>query len=246
MFFFKKSKPFLKDLIPNDYIDIHSHLLPAIDDGAKSIADSKLLISSLFDLGFSEIITTPHIIKNVWNNTSQTISKNYKSLTLELTDILNNKPFNFAAEYMMDEGFFENLKRNEPLLTLKDNYVLVEMSYLNPPLILLDIIFEIQVAGYIPVLAHPERYTFYHNNLSEYKKLKNSGCLFQLNLLSSVNYYGENVSKTTDYLLEKNMIDFVGSDVHHMKHIDFFNKKIVLKNIDFLKPVFQNNLIFKH
>lgn len=245
MFFFKKNKPYLKDIIPNDYVDIHSHLLPGIDDGANSLEDSKLLISNLIDLGFSEFITTPHIIKNVWNNTTQSISANYESSIFELAAVLNNKTFNFAAEYMMDEAFVEILKKEEPLLTLKDNYVLVEMSYLNPPLILFDIIFEILLAGYIPVLAHPERYSFYHNNLSEYKKLKNAGCLFQMNLLSSVNYYGKYVTKTADYLLENNLIDFVGSDVHHIKHIDYFNEKIVLKNVDFLKPLFQNNLIFK-
>ncbi len=145
---------------------------------------------------------------------------------------------------MMDESFY-HLFEKETLLVLKDNYVLVEMSYLYPPLNIFDIIFNLQVAGYIPVLAHPERYNFYHSNVNEYKKLKKVGCYFQMNLLSSTGYYGPEVAKAADYLLQNNMIDFVGSDVHHEKHLSFFEKNILLKNIDPLKEAIQNNSFFK-
>ena len=144
----------------------------------------------------------------------------------------------------MDESFYHLIEK-ENLLVLKENYVLVEMSYLYPPLNLYDIIFHLQVAGYKPVLAHPERYNFYHSNLNEYKKLKKVGCFFQMNILSSAGYYGPEVAKTADYLLQNNMIDFVGSDVHHEKHLSFFDKKIILKNIDQFKEVFKNNSFFK-
>ena len=244
MIFFKKNKPFLKDLIPNDYIDIHSHLLPGIDDGAKTIEDSLNLINGLKDLGFSEFITTPHVIRNVWDNSRTKIEETHKATSLELKSNAITNNFNVAAEYMMDESF-KNLFEEEKLLTLKDNYVLVEMSYLYPPLNLYDIIFNLQVAGYTPVLAHPERYNFYHSNLNEYKRLKKVGCLFQMNMLSSVGYYGPEVAKAADYLLQNKMIDFVGSDVHHDKHISFFEKKIILKNLDPFKEAFQNNIFFK-
>ncbi len=244
MIFFKKNKPFLKDLIPNDYIDIHSHLLPGIDDGAKTIEDSLNLINGLKDIGFSEFIATPHVIRNVWDNSRSKIEETHKATSLELKSNAITNNFNVAAEYMMDESF-KNLFEEEKLLTLKDNYVLVEMSYLYPPLNLYDIIFNLQVAGYAPVLAHPERYNFYHSNLNEYKRLKKVGCLFQMNMLSSVGYYGPEVAKTADYLLQNKMIDFVGSDVHHDKHISFFEKKIILKNLDPFKEAFQNNIFFK-
>ena len=129
-------------------------------------------------------------------------------------------------------------------MTLKGNFVLIEMSYLNPPIQLYDIIFEIQLAGYTPVLAHPERYTFYHNNFSEYEKLKKTGCLFQLNLLSTVDYYGKNISSIADKLLQKGMIDFVGSDVHHANHIQSFYKKVSIKNTEALKIAMNKNLFF--
>ncbi len=245
MLFLKKSKPLLKDVIPIDYVDIHSHLLPGIDDGAKTILDSIHLITRLSDIGITQFITTPHIINSVWNNTKESIEMTYDS-TIET---LNNEGvkviLNTAAEYMMDSFFFDLLKKEKPLLTLKDNYVLVEMSYLNPPLQLYDLIFEIQIAGYKPILAHPERYLFYYNNFNEFQKLKKAGCLFQLNLLSTVGYYGNVVTSITEKLLQKEMYDFVGSDVHHENHINAFSNKILLKNHSDLSLPLSQNSFFK-
>jgi protein-tyrosine phosphatase len=239
-----KSRPntLLADIIPSGYVDIHSHLLPKIDDGAKSIDDTLYLITELKKLGFKKSITTPHVMGLVWENTSVDILSNLKSTQ---TIIEQNSPFTIkaAAEYMIDEQFV-NLFKNDKLLTLKDNYVLIEMSYLNQPINLYEVIFDLQVAGYKPVLAHPERYNFFHHKTDEYFKLKKSGCFFQLNLLSAVGYYGENVAKCADFLLKNSLIDFVGSDVHHSKHIESFYKKIVLKNIPILKDVIQNNSFF--
>ncbi len=120
----------------------------------------------------------------------------------------------------------------------------MEISYLNPPIQLFDILFELQLAGYQPILAHPERYSFYHHSLDNYKKLKKAGCLFQVNMLSATGYYGERVARITDTLLKEHLIDFIGSDVHHIRHLEQMQKKIVLKNADYLSPAFQNNSLF--
>ncbi len=245
MLFLKKNKPLLKDLIPNDFIDIHSHLLPGIDDGATTIEDTISLITELKSIGVKEFITTPHIINSVWNNTKQSIELTYKNTITKLDSENEKVVLKAAAEYMFDSFFYDLLKKEEPLLTLKDNYVLVEMSYVNPPLQLYDFIFELQIAGYIPVLAHPERYIFYHTNFNEYYKLKKAGCLFQLNLLSTVGYYGKEVAIVTQKLLDKDMYDFVGSDVHHENHIKAFSNKIVLKNYSNLIRSIENNKFFK-
>ena len=247
MLFFKKNKPLLKDLIPNDYIDIHSHLLPSIDDGAVTIADTISLISQLKAIGVAEFITTPHIINSVWNNTKQSIELKYnetETLLKNEAEVMTIK--SAAAEYMLDSFFFDMIKSEAPLLTLKDNYVLVEMSYLDAPHQLYDMIFELQIAGYIPVLAHPERYLFYYNQFNEYHKLKKAGCLFQINLLSTVGYYGVGVTKLAQKLLNNEMYDFVGSDVHHENHVKAFSNKIVLKNYTNLIRPLENNAIFKH
>lgn len=244
MFFFKKKNPRLQELIPNDFVDIHSHLIPGIDDGSKSTEDSLSMMNSLRDMGFSQFITTPHIFQTVWNNTPTIIQREEEKLKTVL--LKEEKPFQIkaAAEYMLDMSISTRLE-SEKLLTLKDNIVLVEMSYLNPPIQLFDLIYEIQIAGYKPVLAHPERYLFYHSSLEQYEKLKNAGCYFQLNLLSAVGYYGLGVTKTADNLLKKGWIDFVGSDVHHQKHIEAFNKEIILKEMTPLKEAIQQNQLFR-
>jgi protein-tyrosine phosphatase len=239
MLFFNKNKTVLKDLIPENHVDIHSHLLPGIDDGAQTIDDTLFLLDSLKNMGVSKFITTPHIFSGFWDNTKDKI----QALELE-TNSNNNTSFKAAAEYLMDDHFISLFQKGE-ILTLKDNYVLVEMSYLNPPIQLFDIIFDLQIAGYKPVLAHPERYAFYHNNFDLYQKLKNAGCLFQLNLLSTVGYYGKEVAHAAEKLLKKGLIDFVGSDVHHKKHIDSFDKKILIKDLQPLKEAIANNQFFK-
>lgn len=238
-----RTKTILKDLIPDNHVDIHSHLLPGIDDGAKTFEDSKRLIQSLEGFGVSQFITTPHIIHNVWDNSSEQIKHLNTTTVLELEKHQITVPFRAAAEYMMDD-YFVQLFKTEKLLTLKDNYVLVEMSYINPPIQLYEIIFDLQVAGYIPVLAHPERYIFYHSNFDEYQKLKRAGCLLQLNLAAIVGYYGDSVTKVAEKLLQKGMYNFVGSDVHHDNHVAAFEQKVRVKDLTPLKEIIANNQFF--
>lgn len=243
MIFFTK-KTVLKDLIPDNHIDFHSHILFGIDDGAKTFDDSLLLTKSLMGFGVAQIITTPHIIQHVWENNRSTITEREKQVVHLLGENQIHIPFKAAAEYLMDDHFVK-LFKSEPLLTLKDNYVLVEMSYINAPIQLYDILFDLQVAGYKPVLAHPERYLFYHKNFNEYQKLKKAGCLFQLNLLSVAGYYGAAVFEVAKKLLAEGMIDFVSSDAHHKKHIEAFDGKVAIKDLAPLKLAMANNQLFK-
>lgn len=237
-----QKKPILRDLIPDNHIDIHSHLLPGIDDGATTIEDSISLLNQMSEIGFKNIITTPHIITNVWENSESSITDKHTE-TLTKIEGIQISSFKAAAEYMIDSHFLNRLA-TEKLLTLKDNYVLVELSYLNPPINLYEILFEIQLAGYKPVMAHPERYLFFHFNFKEYDKMKNAGCYFQLNLLSTVDYYGKNITKVVDKLFANEFYDFVGSDVHHQNHINSFNNKVTLKNIGKLNQAIEKNLFF--
>jgi protein-tyrosine phosphatase len=243
MFSFLKSKPTLAALIPNNYVDIHSHVLPGIDDGAKNLKDSQFLLESMLNLGFKKCITSPHTMANVYNNTIETINNAKETVENELADLAKKLDLKAASEYFIDENFIENFKSN-PLLTIKDNYVLVEMSFLNPPIQLHDYLFELQLAGYQPILAHPERYSFYHNNFKELEKLKKMGLKFQLNLLSSVGYYGPEVTNTSDKLLKAGCIDFVGSDMHHKQHIDSFTRKVAIKEMKAFETAIENNQFF--
>ncbi len=240
---FSSKKIFLKDLTVG-FTDIHSHILFGIDDGAKTIEDSSHIMQAFVNLGFKNAITTPHTMAEVWDNTTEIITSKHQEVVNLLPELSEKLRFKAASEYFMDDLFVQHFQ-SESLLTLKDNYVLVEMSFLNPPLQLYDIIFDLQVAGYKPVLAHPERYIFYHQNFDEYKKLKTAGCLFQINLISTVGYYGENVARAADKLLGEGLIDFAGSDVHHSLHIQCFEKPIKIKNIEPLRQVVKNNTFFE-
>ncbi|WP_396175511.1 tyrosine-protein phosphatase [Flavobacterium sp.] len=245
MIFFSSKKPYLKDLVPSNYADIHSHLLAGIDDGAKTVDESVQLIHSLQSFGFEQFITTPHIMEHLWNNTKETIYDSLQQLQNELAIANHLVSIQAAAEYFMD-GHFSELAKQQSLLCLKDNYVLVEMSYLNPPLQLMDLIFDCQVAGYRLVLAHPERYLFYHSNFDKYRKLKKAGCFFQLNLLSVTGYYGQSVAVAAEQLLKQGMIDFVGSDVHHQNHVKAFENRVLQKDLQPLKVAFDNNRLFRN
>lgn len=243
MFIFNKPKKRLADLIPDGYVDIHSHLLPGIDDGSKDNKNTVTLINNLKGYGFSQFVTTPHVLPGVWNNTSNDIIKNLSTTKAMLTDEGIDNPFTAAAEYLMDEIFLKSLK-TEPLLTIKDNYVLVEMSYLNAPIQLYDILYELQLEGYKPILAHPERYLFLHFKYEEYKKLKKMGCLFQINLLSTTGYYGKPVLEICRKLLEDNMVDFTGSDTHHERHTAAYKNPVLIKKTETLEKALKNNTLF--
>jgi protein-tyrosine phosphatase len=238
-----KSKPKLSELIPEGFVDIHSHILPGIDDGSENINQSAALLKNLKAIGFSKCIVTPHTLPEIWDNTSKGITNTFQQTKLQLAEPLNTMLHHAASEYMINEAFLHRLQ-TEQLMTLKDNYVLIEMSYMNPPLALKEIIFEIQLKGYQPLLAHPERYLFYHHNTKMYETLKKLEVQFQLNLLSSVGYYGTSVAKTADFLLKENFIDFVGSDVHHQRHVAAFDNKITIQSEKQLRSAMEKNSFF--
>ena len=237
--FFKKSYK-LCELIPDNYVDIHSHVLPGLDDGAKTTLESLNLVKGMRDLGFNQIIATPHIMSGVWENTEIEINKSFNCLNGKIS---YSDKICYAAEYMLD-NFLINKMNNQSLLCLKENYLLVELSYLQPPINISELLFELQLNGYKPVLAHPERYKYYFNNYKQLQKIKNTGCLFQLNLMSVVGHYGENAKSLASRLLSDNLIDFVGSDIHHKGHLEVFNKKFKLKEITELENAIMSNSIF--
>ncbi|MFT6192360.1 MAG: tyrosine-protein phosphatase YwqE [Paraglaciecola sp.] len=245
MFFFKKKLLPLNIFFPEDFVDIHSHLLPGIDDGAKNLDDSIALIQKMSFYGIKHFITTPHILGDVYPNTPKIINNKLKLVQAELikrniTDI----SIHAAAEYMIDEKFIEILEQEDNLLTLKDNLVLVEMSYYSPPLHLYDVLFKLQIKGYKPVLAHPERYFSYHKDFQSYYKLKNAGCLFQLDLLSLTQHYGKDVQKTAQKLLKENLFDFVGTDTHHSEHLNLLETISTPKNLKIIENLLHNNKRF--
>ncbi len=237
---FSKIKPRLFEIIPSDFVDIHSHILPGIDDGAKSLEESLRLLDQIEELGFSKIYGTPHTYPGLYDNTNETIRNSFEKLQKSYNNSINVE---FASEYMLDESLIKKAN-DKTLLTIKDNFVLVEMSFISAPNHLFEIIFNIQLNGYKPIIAHPERYRFYFNDISNLYKLKDIGCYFQINLLSLTGHYGGDISRFSDKLLKENLIDFAGSDFHSTNHIMQIDNFIKINEVEKVKQVFLNNELF--
>jgi tyrosine-protein phosphatase YwqE len=200
-------------------VDMHSHLIPGVDDGAKTLEESIALIQRMHELGYKKLITTPHIQNEFYKNTPETILPGLDKIREALR--VENIPVELeaAGEYLVDDGLEEKISTGG-LMTFGDNYVLVELSYFNPHPNLKTFIFNLQIEGYKVILAHPERYSYWFNDFAKFEDLKDRGVYFQLNLVSLAGYYPDPVKKFAEKLIEKGMIDFVGSDMHNMNYMD--------------------------
>ena len=204
--------------------DMHSHLLPGIDDGAQDLGTSIELIRGLRDLGYTRLITTPHIMWDMYRNTHEAIKEKEVLLNQELERQGIDMKIHAAAEYFLDEHVEELLAAKTPLLTISGKMVLVEFSLAFPSLNLKSLLFEIQMQGYQPVIAHPERYVYLDRNKEFYTELKDTGCLFQLNILSLGGQYGRTVTELAHYLLKNGFYSLVGTDLHHTGHLEAMAK----------------------
>ena len=199
--------------------DMHSHLLPGIDDGSPDDATSLTLIKGLQQLGFRQFITTPHIMWDVHRNNATSIGGAHAQLQAALQVEQLNVPVRAAAEYFLDDHFDQLLAQDVPLLTIKDRMVLVEFSFVTMPMNVKEKLFEMQIKGYKPILAHPERYSYLLPQKQWYDELKQAGCYFQVNLLSLTGYYGKPAQELASYLIKKQYVDFLGTDLHHERHL---------------------------
>lgn len=201
-------------------VDMHSHLLPGIDDGSPDAATSVAYIKKMMELGYRKFITTPHAYPDLYPNNPATIQAALAVLQKQLQEEAVDVEVHAAAEYFIDDSFADRLKNNEQFLTLHNNFVLVEISFMQPPPDLNEVLFELIVRGYQPVLAHPERYNFYHSKKEIYHRFKDQGCLLQVNLLSLIGYYGKSVQDAAHFLVQEKLVDLVGTDLHHQRHLE--------------------------
>lgn len=218
--FFKKKQPAFSGDLSILHTDMHSHIIPGIDDGSPDVETSIMLIKGLMDLGYKKFIATPHVMIDLYPNNRYTITTACNKLNEELKRQNIDIEVKAAAEYFLDEHFDSLLEKKEPLLTIKDNMVLVEFSFASAPLDYKQKIFEIQMNGYKPILAHPERYSYFHNKPEIYDELRHVGCYFQINLLSLCGYYGRSVAQAAERLIKKQQVELFGTDLHHEKHLN--------------------------
>jgi len=236
----KKFKNIFTTKKENRYsVDIHSHLIPGIDDGSKSMEESIALVKTLHALGFEKLITTPHIMSHRFPNSSEIIVNGLKELQIELKRQEIEIIIEAASEYYLDEHFVKLLEKKD-ILTFGKNYLLFEMSHAQKPVKLEGLVHEMKVAGYQPILAHPERYLFMHKDFSMYERLKDQGVLFQVNLNSFDGYYSKPVKKVAFKLLKMGYLDFIGSDTHKANHLEHFSKNY---NSSIVSMIFKYNTI---
>jgi len=208
-------------------VDVHSHLLPGIDDGAKDMDDSIAMIKRITKHGVKHIITTPHILYEFYPNTPEIILEKLEEVREELKRQEIDVQLDAAAEYYLDDQFLDMLERKDKLLTFGGNMVLMETNYIQDHPRLMDTFFKLKVLGYQPVFAHPERYMYLQNikdNYDRYQEIHKAGVYFQVNLLSFAGYYGPQIKKVADFLLKERMIHMVGSDIHKMEHVAVIHK----------------------
>lgn len=228
--------------IPSITIDLHSHLIPGIDDGAKTMEESIEMIETFIELGYTKLITTPHIMSHRFPNTRTILEEGLVLLQKELQERNMQIEIEIASEYYLDETVMELVEKRD-IMTFGKNYMLFEMSYVQPLHHLEEMVFEIKVAGYTPVLAHPERYVYMHDDFSKYKRLKEKGLLFQLNIPSLGGYYSKPVQKAAKRLVDEGMVDFIGSDAHKIAHLSALKAVRTKKTY---ANIFTNNTILNN
>ena len=209
--------------------DIHSHLIPGIDDGSQSIEESLALLKKFTELGYKKVITTPHIMQDYYPNSIVNIQDGLKKLQNEAQSIELPIHIEAAAEYYLDEFLYEKVTHNEELLMFGDKYLLFEMSFMSVSPYLNEFIFKLRSKGIHPVLAHAERYSYYFNKIEALEDLIERGVYIQLNINSLTGYYTKSVKKLAEQLIDKQMVSFLGSDCHRMDHLHRLNEASSLK-----------------
>ena len=211
--------------------DMHSHLIPGIDDGVDSVNQSLALIREMYEMGYRKLITTPHIQGEVYKNTPEIILSGLDEMKQAVKRENINIQLEAAAEYLLDDMFNEKLL-SKNLLTFGDKFILVELSYFSPHPNLLNFIFDLQIEGYKVILAHPERYSYWFNNFKKYEELKDRGVFFQLNIISLGGYYDVFPQKTAEKLIDAEMIDFLGTDMHNSNYMNGLQIARIEKYLD--------------
>lgn len=205
--------------------DVHSHLLPGIDDGAKTMDHTLGMLRRFEELGYRKLITTPHVMPGVYNNTSELILQKLEEVREAAGNAGISLELEASAEYYFDETLFDRIRKRD-FLTFAGTHVLFECSFRSEPNQLEQLVFEMKTSGYQPVIAHFERYGYYHGSTDMAKRLRDMGALIQLNLNSLTGHYGPEVRKQGIRLIEDKLIDVAGTDCHRMEHLTLLEKHL--------------------
>ncbi len=253
MFSFFKSKQSKQnriiEFLSNEVVvDIHSHLLPGIDDGSPDIETSLFLIEELRNIGFKKLITTPHIRMEVYANTPSIIQEKLVLVEEAIRQKGLQVDIKASAEYYIDDNFTELLQLENIIPFPQPKYILAEYPMIAPLMNFEQRVFEMTKRGYTPIIAHPERYRYWHKTPEAFERLKDLGCLLQLNVLAIEGYYGPDIKDCAKYLLKNNLYDLIGTDLHHERHLGRLKKLAEMnKEMQLLEKYdFKNKVLFSN
>ena len=227
--------------------DIHSHILNGIDDGARTIEESLELLRKAELAGITDIVLTPHYIKNTRYNCN---NRNKSTIARELVKRMKEEDIKIKLylgnEVFIDEEIIKLIREKEIATINNTRYILVELPMNSALNNAIDIMFDLIRHGYIPILAHPERYTYIQNDISKLDKFLEIGVLLQGNYLSLYGKYGRNAEKVLKKLLKDKKIHFLASDIHHANHeyhLEKIEKKLlsIVKDKDYIEDILNNN-----
>ena len=242
--FFKKKKTSCSLFY---HTDVHCHLLPGVDHGSPDLDTSMLLLNKQREMGINHIIATSHVTKSTFENTPDTLRPAHKLLCDAVAAEGMDIKIDLSAEYRIDEFSLAQLKDNR-ILPFPNNYILLENPFQQEIMGMDELMFDVQLKGLTPILAHPERYNYYGRKKDRYTKLHDAGILFQINLLSFTGYFGSLAKDTAQWLLENDYIDFLGSDMHNIDHadiiLDFLSSKEYRRLADRLSSRLMNDTAF--
>jgi protein-tyrosine phosphatase len=219
-FFNKKEE---ENLFEQLKVDIHSHLLPKLDDGVKTYEESLIILEKMKKQGYQKVVTTPHVMMGNYPNTSEQILEGLQALKARIRINKLDIEVEAAAEYHIDDSFIKRIEAGDSFLTFGEGYILIETSFFNEPIYLRDVIFRLKANELKPILAHPERYVYFQNNLKLLKEIANMNIFFQLNMNSLVGIYDKPAQKLAEWMIDNNMVNFLGTDCHMLKHIEHFD-----------------------
>ena len=223
-------------------VDVHSHFIPGIDDGAQTLAQSIELLTAMRELGYRKVVTTPHSMADGYRNTPEIILGGLEKLRAEVERVGLDMSVDAAAEYYLDHELEQKVATRK-VLTFGDDLLLFELPFISEPAILRTVIFQMQTQGYRPVLAHPERYGFWYNDFGRYEDLKSRGVLFQLNTVALAGAYGPQAQRTAERLIDAGHYELLGSDCHHLGHVEAIRRSLTSP---YLHKLLQSGKLLNH
>ena len=203
--------------------DIHCHVIPGVDDGCPDADTSVEVLGRMHDLGLRRVIASPHVTEVTFENDRSTLEPAYQTLKERMKDDagLAGMELFYSSENRIDGLFTDNFEKGN-LITVPVNdekYLLIENAFMQEPWDLDNLIFQMQVRGYSPILVHPERFIYYHENPERLARL-HTAVPFQINVLSLAGYYGKHIRKFAESLMDKGFVDYLGTDIHNTRHAE--------------------------